>query len=72
MQKENLSPKKDFFSLKEKLYILNFPYDIVWTKISITAYLLMNIFLNCISPSSLKLDICNGKVTPYISRKEGF
>lgn len=66
-----LNQKKDFFSLKEKLYILNLPFEVIWYYIPGIAYLFMIIFLNVISPSGLKLNINKGKVTPYI-QKGGF
>lgn len=65
-----INPIREFFSLKEKLYILNFSYEVIWNPISYMSYFYRTIFFNVIHPSSLQLNITKGKVTPYISKKE--
>jgi len=64
-----LMPKNDFFSLKEKLYILNSTCDIVWSPISMLQMFYKTIFYNAIYPSNLNLNIINGKVIPYIKER---
>lgn len=66
-----LNQKKDFFSLGEKLYILNLPYDVIWCPITFPQVFYKVIFHNIISPFNLKLNIIKGRVIPYIS-KGGF
>lgn len=66
-----LNQEKEFFSLKEKLFILNLSYDVVWWYIPGIAYFFMIVFFNAINPSCLKLNINKGKATPYI-QKGGF
>lgn len=65
-------PNKDFFSLKEKLYILNVSCDIIWSPISISKMFYKIIFNTTISPSLLKLNIVKGKASPYILKKGAF
>lgn len=67
-----LKSKKDFFSIKEKLYILNLPCDVIWNAISTPEMFLKSIFYNTISPLNLNLNISKGKVTPYISKKGAY
>ena len=67
-----LNQKKDFFSLKEKLYILNLSYDVVWVPISIFQMCYKVLLYNTISPTNLKLHITKGKAMPYISKKGAF
>ena len=62
-------PTKDFFSLKEKLYILNLSCDIIWRPISSLQMFYKTIFYNAIYPSNLNLNIINGKVIPYIKER---
>ena len=64
--------KEDFFSLKEKLYILNLSYDVIWSPISVPQLFYKTLFYNATSPLNLKLNIAKGKVTPYISKKGVF
>lgn len=62
-------PKDDFFSLKEKLYILSSFCDIIWSPISMPQMFYKTIFCNAILPSNLNLNIVNGKVIPYIEER---
>lgn len=62
-------PNKDFFSLKEKLFILNLSCNIVWRPISFSTMFYKIIFYNTIHPSNLNLNIVNGKVLPYIKER---
>lgn len=64
------SSKKDFFTFKEKLYILNLPHDVIWHPISLPKVLFKVLFYNTISPFNFKLNIAKDKITPYISGKE--
>lgn len=63
------NPNKDFFSLKEKLYILNLSCDIIWRPISLPTMFYKIIFNSAISPSLLNLNIVKGKAIPYILKK---
>jgi len=65
-------PNKDFFSLKEKLYILNLSCDIIWKPISLPKMFYNIIFNAAISPSLLNLNIVKGKALPYILKKGAF
>lgn len=67
-----LNPKKEFFSIKEKLYILNLSCNVVWNPISTFNHFYKAILFNTISPCNLQLNIVRGKVTPYISKKGVF
>jgi len=63
------NPKNDFFSLKEKLYILNLSCDVIWKPISTLQMFYKILFHNAIFPSNLNLNIVNGKVIPYIEER---
>lgn len=65
-----LKSKKEFFSIKEKLYILNLSCDVIWSPISTPQMFYKALFHNAISPLNLKINIVKGKVIPYVS-KEG-
>jgi len=64
-----INPTDDFFSLKEKLYILNLSCDVIWKPISMPQMFYKIIFHNAIFPSNLNLNIINGKVIPYIEER---
>jgi hypothetical protein len=64
-----LKSKKDFFSIKEKLYILNLSSDVIWSPISTPHRLYKTLFCNAISPLNLEINIIKGKVIPYVSKK---
>lgn len=61
-QREIFHPPKDDFRIKEKLFILSYPLEVVWVPISDIAYDFLRAFYFFIKPRHLVIEPLNGKV----------
>ena len=62
-----ITPNNDF-KLKEKLYILNYPLEVVWAPIWDVEYDFLRILYSFIKPKHLVIKTINGKVVVSVDR----
>ena len=60
-------PNNDF-RLKEKLYILNYPLEVMWFSITDFEYKFLELFHSFIKPRQLVIKPINGKVTINVNK----
>jgi len=62
-----IAPYNDF-TLKEKLYILNYTFEVVWVPIFNVEYNLLRIFCSFIKPKHLAIIPVKGKVLTNVDK----
>jgi hypothetical protein len=62
------TPSKEFFTLKEKLYMLEQPLSVAWAPISIVSILSLRLRYGLISPDNLKVKIKGSKGIVYVAK----
>jgi len=68
---EGINNPNDDFRLKEKLYILNYPIDVVWAAISDPYFDILKVFNNMTTPKQFRINLLNRKVLPQIFKNLG-
>jgi len=63
---DGINEPDDDFRLKEKLYILNYPINVVWVAISDPYFNLLKVFNNMTTPKQFRINLLNRKVLPQI------
>jgi hypothetical protein len=61
----------DDFRLKEKLYILSYPIDVVWVAICDPYFDILKTFNNMATPKQFRINLLNRKVLPQIIKNLG-